>query len=31
LLRGGIESFVERTLRTYRHLGERSARQVAEP
>ncbi|HEX5044290.1 MAG TPA: DNA repair protein RecO [Candidatus Polarisedimenticolaceae bacterium] len=31
LLRGGVESFVERTLRAYRHLLERSARQAAEP
>jgi len=31
LLRGGVESFVERTLRTYRHLLERGTRQAAEP
>ena len=31
LLRGGVEAFVERTLRAYRHLLERTARQAAEP
>jgi DNA repair protein RecO (recombination protein O) len=31
LLRGGVETFVERTLRTYRHLLERTARHAAEP
>lgn len=31
LLRGGVECFVERTLRTYRHLLERGTRQAAEP
>jgi DNA repair protein RecO (recombination protein O) len=31
LLRGGVETFVERTLKAYRHLGDRALREVAEP